>query len=173
LLQFRFAEVPQALLVKIRERGIDLLEHRLGFGRQVDMDDPAIFFAAGSGDEAIFLKPVEQARHRRHDLDHALADFIAPHRATFAPEDAEHVVLGTRQAEFSKELSKAVLELVARASDVEHRLLLGRLERLLFSEFVVEGFCGHGVNVGQPGIRMEVRILFACNRRKSSLFSVA
>ena len=173
MLQFSLAEVPQALPVEIRERTVDFLEHSLGFGRQAYIDHPSIFLAACPGDEAFLLKPVEQSGHGRHDLDHPLADLVATHGAAFAPEDAEHVVLGAGQAEFPKELSEAVLKLVARASDVEYRLLLRRLERLFLSEFSLKGFPGHGVTVDEPGSRTEVRILFACRRRKSSLLGVA
>ena len=149
------AEVTEALTVEIRQRAVDLLKHVPGFGGQVNVDDPPVLFASGPGDEAVVLKPAEQSGHRRHDLNHATANLHALHRTAFAPEDAEHIVLGTRQAEFSKQLTEAVLELVARASDVEHRLLFGRLERLLFSEFSLERFASHGKKVEQLGMRTE------------------
>ena len=47
----------------------------------------------------------------------------------FAPQDAEHVVLLRRQAEVAKQPGEANLELVGRAEEVEHRLLLGQVER--------------------------------------------
>jgi hypothetical protein len=56
----------------------------------------------GTGDEAVVLKPVEQSRHRRHDVDHASADLHARHRSAFAPEYAEYVVLRPGEAEGRK-----------------------------------------------------------------------
>ena len=93
LLQFSLAEVPEALLVEIRQRSVDLLEHSPGFGREIHMNDPAIFLAAGASDEAVLFEPVEQTGHGRHDLDHAATNLVTTHRAAFTPEDAEHVVL--------------------------------------------------------------------------------
>jgi len=156
LLQFGSAEMAEALAVEIHEWAIDLLEHIPGFGRQVDMYDPPILFASGPGDEAVVLKPAEQSGHRRRDLNHATANLHALHGSSLAPENAQHVVLGTRQAELAKELSESVLEQVARASDVEHRLLLRRFERLLLSEFLLERFASHGVTVAELAIRMRI-----------------
>lgn len=59
--------------------------------------------------------------------------------------------------------------LVARAGDVEHRLLLRRRERFLLPEFLSEGFPDHGVTVDEPRSRAEVQILFDCRRRTGSL----
>ena len=138
MFQFGLAEVAEALAVKLSQRGIDLLEHAAGLGRQIDIDHPAIFFASGAGDEAVLFEPVEEARHRRHDLNHAAADFQALHRAAFPAEDAEHVVLRTGQAKFTEEFSEAILKLVAGANDVEHRLFFGRFKRFLLAEFLGE-----------------------------------
>jgi hypothetical protein len=85
----------------------------------------------------------------------AMAELHAPHRTPFAPENAGHVVLRAGHAEGPKEFSRPILKLVARANGVEHRLLPGRLERLLFPQFLSEGFASHGLTLGDEGQRVE------------------
>jgi len=103
----------------------------------------------------VIREPGEQAGHRRHDLNHAAADFQALHRAAFPAEDAEHVVLRTGQAKFTEEFSEAILKLVAGADDVEHRLFFGRFKRFLLGGFLGEGFVCHGVTLDDSGSRPE------------------
>jgi len=56
------------------------------------------------------------------------------------------------------ELAEAVLEAVARAGDVEHRLLLGRLKRPLFAQFGLERCAGHSGTLADPEHPSEIRI---------------
>jgi len=80
-----------------------------------------------------------------------MEDLHALHRTAFAAEKAEHVVLRADEAGGPKEFSAAGLKLVTRASDGEHRLFLGRLERILFSECLLEALASHGKKVGNSG----------------------
>ncbi len=112
----------------------------------LDVDHPSILGAPLPPHQLLHFQSVDQSRHRRNHLNHPLADFEAGQRLSFAPQDAEDVVLGGRQPVFTKQSPEAILKLIVRSQDIQHGFLLRRLERSLLLQFPLQLAVRHALD---------------------------
>src|SRR5689334_10898771 len=98
-------------LLDRRRRVADLVEEVLSFGRDTRDHVTAVVLIPLPADEPRLLEPVEQPRHVRNAIDHALADLAAAEAVgSGAAQDAEYVELGPSQPERPERLVGRVID---------------------------------------------------------------
>jgi hypothetical protein len=121
------------------QRAIDARQKIERFRGDGHIDDAAIARTALPLDEPGRLQPIDQPRDAGYDGDHAVGDFQDRQRAAFAAQDAQDVVLLGRQAKRAKQPGKPNLQLIGRAKQIEHRLLLRQIEGGPLFDFLLKG----------------------------------
>jgi len=133
--------------VELVDRCIQLIDQaasRRGYFRRYLT---AIFIVTRTDNQACLLHSIQQARDVRHPGQHPIAQLVSAESGRLgASQNSKHVVLRARNPVRLQEFLHGVGHRRRRSNDVQHRLFVEALERLVLTEIIPKRAC-HGMNV--------------------------
>lgn len=165
LRQFAFREVAKKSTMGQPQRFVDLREQLDRLRSDLDVDDPPVFLTPPPDDETGCFQAIDKTRDRRNDLDHTRRDLQRRERTPFAAKDAQDVVLRGRKPVLAKEAAHRVVQSVARAKQIQSRLLLERIERSALLDLGLQPYVRRRIELLTPFSHFSSRWPFARQMR--------
>lgn len=152
------------LMMQVADRLVELLEQIDPFLCDFDVHNASVSGTAFSMNQFLLLQPIQQSGHCRDNLDHPVSDFEAWQRFPFTPQNAEHVVLRRSQSKLAKQPSEPILKLIVGPQEIQDRLLLQRIERVLLFQLTAQFAVCHGTyrNYDQQGLTDMEIVYMSC-----------